>query len=78
MVDVAIPEDMWDDDSEGAISSWFYDDGAPVQTGSVIAEIMNEKMSMELHAPASGTLRILVLAEQAVHKGQVVGHILDA
>lgn len=75
MVDVVIPDDMWDDDSEGAISAWFYEDGATVQQGAVIAEVMNEKVSMELAAPASGVLTIGVAAEEAVRKGQVVGQI---
>lgn len=75
MTDVVIPEDMWDDDSEGAISAWFYENGSQVDAGVVIAEIMNEKVSAELIAPVAGTLVILISAESAVNRGQIVARI---
>ena len=31
MSDITIPEDCWDDDSEGAISTWFFEDGDKVE-----------------------------------------------
>ena len=76
MTDVRIPDDLWDDDSEGAISAWLYDDGDRVEKGAVIAEVMNEKVASELLAPASGALAILSPAEDPVRKGQVVGRIV--
>lgn len=75
MTEIRIPQTMWDDDSEGAMSVWFYDDGESVDEGTVIAEVMNEKMAFELAAPTSGKLVILVQAEQPVAKGQLVGRI---
>lgn len=75
MTDVAIALDWWDDDSEGAISAWLVDDGERVETGTVIAEVMNEKVSFELLAPAEGVVSILVPAEAAVTRGQVVARI---
>jgi pyruvate/2-oxoglutarate dehydrogenase complex dihydrolipoamide acyltransferase (E2) component len=75
MTDVVIPQDLWSDDSEGAISAWFYADGDSVEAGTVIGEVMNEKAASELLAPAAGVLRILVAAEEAVRKGQVVARI---
>ena len=75
MTEVRIPDDLWDDDSEGAISAWLYDDGDRVETGAVIAEVMNEKVAFELLAPVSGPLAILAAAEAPVRKGQVVARI---
>jgi len=75
MTELRIPHDLWDDDSEGAISAWLYDDGDRVEAGAVIAEVMNEKVAFELVAPASGMLSILSAAEEPVCKGQVVARI---
>ena len=75
MIDVTIPDDFWDDDSEGSISSWFFADGDKVEQGDLLAEVMNEKVANELIAPAAGTLEILVEAEVPVTKGQVVARI---
>lgn len=75
MTEVRIPDDLWDDDSEGAISAWLYDDGDSVEAGAVIAEIMNEKVVFEIVARTSGALAILTAAEEPVRKGQVVARI---
>jgi pyruvate/2-oxoglutarate dehydrogenase complex dihydrolipoamide acyltransferase (E2) component len=75
MTEVTIPLDLWDDDSEGAISAWLYTDGDAVEAGVVVAEVMNEKVSSEVLAPASGRLRILVAAEEPVRRGQIVARV---
>lgn len=75
MTDVTIPVGLWKDDDEAAISAWFYSDGDAVSAGAVIAEIMVEKSSFELVAPASGTLAILVPAEESVRPGQAAARI---
>lgn len=75
MADVVIPHDMWDDDSEGSISSWFFADGDQVEEGDLLAEVMNEKVANELIAPAAGLLEILIAAEEPIAKGQLVARI---
>jgi len=75
MTDIAVPHDLWDDGREAAISVWLYADGDPVEAGAVIAEIMVEKTSYELVAPSTGRLAILVAADEAVAKGQVIGRV---
>jgi len=75
MTDVPIPADLWSADDVAAISAWLYDDGDSVQAGAVIAEIMVEKSSYELIAPATGKLQIVVPAEAVVTQGQVAGRI---
>lgn len=75
MTDVSIPAGLWNESDEAAISAWLYSDGDAVSEGSVIAEIMVEKSSFELVAPASGTLHILVGAEVPVRAGEVAARI---
>ena len=75
MTDVSIPPDLWDDDREAVVSTWFFKDGERVQEGDVLGEVMIEKATSELIAPASGTLSILVPAESPVRKGQVVAQV---
>lgn len=78
MFEVRIPPECWDDDSEGAISTWFFDTGDAVEKGDVICEVMNEKVATEIEAPESGTLTIRTLAEAAVRKGDVIAMIETA
>lgn len=75
MSDITIPQDLWEDDSPGVIASWLYASGDTVSQGEVIAEVMNEKVSFEIEAPASGTLEIAAEAESEVTLGQVIGRI---
>jgi pyruvate/2-oxoglutarate dehydrogenase complex dihydrolipoamide acyltransferase (E2) component len=75
MTDVIVPSGLWSEGDEAAISAWLYADGDTVAAGAVIAEIMVEKSSYELLAPASGTLQISVAAEIPVAAGDVVAGI---
>jgi pyruvate/2-oxoglutarate dehydrogenase complex dihydrolipoamide acyltransferase (E2) component len=74
MTDIVIAENLWEE-GEAAISAWLYQDGDRVAAGAIVAELMVEKSTMEIIAPASGTLRILVAAEEPVAKGQIVARI---
>jgi pyruvate/2-oxoglutarate dehydrogenase complex dihydrolipoamide acyltransferase (E2) component len=75
MTDITVPEDLWDSDDEGVILMWTYADGALVETGKLLAELMVEKAQLELIAPASGRLKILAPADTVVRKGAVIGRI---
>mgnify|MGYP000432715820 CR=1 FL=1 len=72
---ILIPATLWDDDSPGVISTWLFEEGDAVAEGAVVAEIMNEKVSFEVTAPATGTLSIEVLAEAEVTLGQRIGAV---
>lgn len=74
MTDVLVPADQWTD-GEAAISAWLYADGEAVRAGDVIAELMVEKSSFEVRAPASGRLTILAAAEESVAKGELIARI---
>ncbi len=73
--DIVIPETLWDEDTEAAITSWLISDGAEVEAGALIAEIMTEKVQHEIEAPASGIVRILKDVDAVVAKGDVIGRI---
>ncbi len=74
-MDIKIPEDCWEEDAEGVISSWLYSSGDTVDAGAVVAEIMVEKVMHEIEAPISGTLVHSVAEEETVSKGTVIGRI---
>jgi pyruvate/2-oxoglutarate dehydrogenase complex dihydrolipoamide acyltransferase (E2) component len=75
MTDVVVPADLWDTEDEGVLFLWVYPDGARVEKGKLIAEITVEKAQLELVAPVSGRLTILVQPETIIRKGQVLGRI---
>ncbi|ESZ87919.1 MAG: biotin attachment protein [Blastomonas sp. CACIA14H2] len=73
--EIVIPSDLWEEDSEAVITSWLASDGAAIDEGALIAEIMVEKVQHELLAPASGTLSISRQVDDVVSKGDVIGTI---
>lgn len=73
--DIVIPTDLWEEDEETVITSWLVNDGASVQEGALIAEIMTAKVQYEIHAPASGTVKIIEEADAVVAKGAVIGTV---
>lgn len=74
--DVIIPSDFWDeDDPSGSTVMWLFEDGASVREGDVIAEILVEKVTLELEAPAAGRLKMLVEAESVVNRGDRIARI---
>ena len=75
MTDIVVPSDLWDTEDEGVLFLWVYPDGAVVEKGKLIAELTVEKAQLELTAPASGRLKILVQPETIIRKGQVLGRI---
>jgi len=76
MTEVRVPGNLWDeDDKSGSIVVWLYQDGARVKEGDVIAEMLVEKVTLELDAPASGILRIKVEPEIPVEKDALVAII---
>ena len=73
--DIIIPQDLYEEDEEAAITSWLVSDGAAVKAGALIAEIMTAKVQYEIVAPASGTVKILKEVDAVVAKGDVIGSI---
>ncbi len=73
---VTIPADLWDeDDRTGATLLWLLADGAQVAAGDVIAELVVEKVTLELQAPVAGALAIVAASDALVYKGDQVAAI---
>ncbi len=76
-MEVRIPADLWDTGitPEGVVANWFYREGATVEAGATLAEILVEKSAYEVSAPASGRLRIIAPADAVVTPGTVIAEI---
>lgn len=73
--EIIIPAELWEGDEDTVISNWLISDGASVESGALIAEIMTSKVQYEIYAPASGTIRIKQNADAVVSKGTIIGVI---
>lgn len=60
----------------GRISHWFVKPGETIEKGAVLFEIETDKAAMEIDAPASGRLQILVETGKQIPVGSTVGWIL--
>jgi len=77
MTELRVPKDLWEEDSKtGSIVLWLYAEGAQVKKGDVVAELLVEKVTLELEAPASGALHIKVQPEIPVAKGDLLAEIV--
>ena len=69
------PEDAEDVD-EGMVATWFVREGGQVDEGETLCEIQVEKVSVDVPAPASGTLaEILVGENEEFHRDDALGRI---
>jgi pyruvate/2-oxoglutarate dehydrogenase complex dihydrolipoamide acyltransferase (E2) component len=62
-------------DAEGVLATWFVSDGDQVASGQLLAEVMVEKVSGEVLAPAAGQVRLLVAEDQTAHQGDVIARV---
>lgn len=60
---------------EGTIENWKKADGDRVEKGEVIMEFSTEKLTNELTAPESGTLKILVNEGEIAACGDPIAEI---
>lgn len=70
--EIRVPDDLWEGDTEGVITSWLVSDGAEVAQGDLVAEVMVEKAQYEIEAPLSGKLTIAKEEDEVVEKGSVI------
>lgn len=76
MTDVVFPQlSAKDPRAEGVLANWFVDDGAPVTEGQLLGEVMVEKVSGEVVAPASGTVHLAVAPDGLTRQGEVIATI---
>jgi pyruvate/2-oxoglutarate dehydrogenase complex dihydrolipoamide acyltransferase (E2) component len=60
---------------EGTVERWAVDDGSHVEAGQPVVEVMTDKVTLELEAPASGIVAIKVPAGETVPVGTVLADI---
>lgn len=76
MAEVLFPVLSKEDPSgEGVVATWLVANGDVVVEGQLIGEVMVEKVSAELTAPASGQVHLLVAEEAVVRQGQPVATV---
>jgi pyruvate dehydrogenase E2 component (dihydrolipoamide acetyltransferase) len=64
---------------EGTVGKWYKDEGNPVEKGEPIAEVVSEKATYDLEAPASGVLRKILVGDGSdVPVNAVLGIITDS
>lgn len=79
LVEITIPAEMWPGGGvdEGVVVNWFKREGSPVREGEIIAEVMIEKVTLEIPAPIRGRIaKILVPQGEVVKPGQPLGEVL--
>jgi pyruvate/2-oxoglutarate dehydrogenase complex dihydrolipoamide acyltransferase (E2) component len=62
-------------DAEGVLATWFVGDGDQVASGQLLGEVMVEKVSGEVLAPAAGRVRLLVAEDQTARQGAVIAQV---
>lgn len=72
---IAFPAISKDESAEGVLATWFVRTGEQVRAGQVIAEVMVDKVSMEVEAPIDGTVTLLVEEEAAIPQGTDIARI---
>lgn len=75
-IDIIAPDEIWEDETQAVLTSWLFDDGARVEKGDFIAEIMIQKAQFEILAPAGGVLKTACKIDDIIDKGVAFGEIL--
>ena len=63
------------DEKEAEIVSWLVVDGATVETGQPVIVVETGKATLEIEAPMSGQIAIVVPEGQVVETGAIVGRV---
>lgn len=73
-VDAVWPEDTEED--EGVVVDWYVREGATVEEGETVCTVQVEKVSVDVPAPAGGTLAEITLSEdETFERGGVLGYV---
>ena len=62
-------------DAEGVLATWFVADGDQVAAGQLLGEVMVDKVSGDVVAPAPGRVRLIAAEDQVVRQGQPIARI---
>lgn len=72
---ITFPEMSNDPEAEGVVATWFVNTGETVKAGQVIAEVMVDKVSVDIEAPVDGVVTCLVEEEGVAKQGQEIARI---
>lgn len=72
---ITFPEMSNDPEAEGVVATWFVQSGESVKAGQVIAEVMVDKVSVDVEAPIDGVVTCLVEEEGVAKQGQEIARI---
>jgi len=72
---ISFPVMSKDETAQGVLATWFVRTGETVKAGQVIAEVMVDKVSMDVEAPMDGVVTCLVEEEAAVPQGSDIARI---
>ncbi len=76
MTDISLPRlSQEQPEVEGALATWVVADGDHVAEGQLIAEVMVDKISGEVTAPAGGRIHLLVAEEQTARQGEAIARL---
>ena len=64
-----------DPTAEGVLATWFVSDGDQVTAGQLLGEVMVDKVTGEVVAPAAGHVHLLVAEEQTSRQGDIIAHV---
>ena len=64
-----------DPTAEGVLATWFVSDGDQVASGQLLGEVMVDKVTGEVVAPAAGCVRLLVAEEQTARQGDIIARV---
>ena len=73
-VEIKVPK-LAGDKEECMLTHWYKTSGDEVKENEAIAEVMVEKIVMEIKSPAAGRLKILVKENEEIIEGQVIGSV---
>ncbi|KKD59855.1 biotin attachment protein [Grimontia sp. AD028] len=72
-MEIKIANDLWEEDEEGVITTWFVSNGGDIEKGEVVAEVMVQKIQYEIFSPATGQVTIIKKPDETVNKGDIIG-----
>ena len=79
MIDVTIDPEAWSEaepGTEALLDRWLVENGATVQEGQPLAEVVLVKATLEIVAPAAGRLIQLVAQGDTLAQGLPIGSII--
>ena len=75
--DIRLDEDLWATRMlpEGLLERWLVEDGACVEAGVTLAELLIEGALVGVVAPVSGRLAVLAAVNTVVEPGSIIGRL---